>query len=91
MKLLYNRVAIKELQREQPKSSIALPESMQPKENYGEVIYIGIGMYSQTGELIPMQVKVGDRVLFDKSQVVETSINGERLLIMSEASVIGIL
>jgi chaperonin GroES len=92
MRLLYNRVAIEEIQLENKSESlIALPESAKTKENVGVVVAVGEGTRTQTGDLIPMQVKIGDRVLFERVNAVSTSIQGKKVLIMGEASIIAIL
>lgn len=92
MKLLYNRVAVEELQLESKSESlIALPESAKTKENVGVVVAVGEGTRTQTGDLIPMQVKIGDRVLFERANAVSTTIQGKKVLIMGEASIIAIL
>lgn len=92
MRLLYNRVAIEEIQLENKSESlIALPESVKTRENVGKVVAVGEGTRTQTGDLIPMQVKIGDRVLFERVNAVSTSIQGKKVLIMGEASIIAIL
>lgn len=92
MRLLYNRVAVEEIQLENKSESlIALPESAKTKENVGVVLAVGEGTRTQTGDLIPMTVKVGDSVLFEKTNAVSTTIQGKKVLIMGEASIIAIL
>lgn len=91
-RLLYNRVAVEEIQLEEKSESlIALPESAKTKENVGVVVAVGEGTRTQTGDLIPMQVKIGDRVLFERANAVSTTIQGKKVLIMGEASIIAIL
>ena len=92
MRLLYNRVAVEEIQLEQTSESlIALPESAKTKENVGVVVAVGEGTRTQTGDLIPLTVKIGDSVLFEKQNAVSTTIQGKKVLIMGEASIIAIL
>lgn len=92
MRLLYNRVAVEEIQSEEKSESlIALPESAKTKKNVGVVVAVGEGTRTQTGDLIPMQVKIGDRVLFERANAVSTTIQGKKVLIMGEASIIAIL
>lgn len=92
MRLLYNRVAVEEIQLENKSESlIALPESAKTKENIGVVVAVGEGTRTQTGDLIPLTVKVGDSVLFEKQNAVSTTIQGKKVLIMGEASIIAIL
>jgi len=92
MRLLYNRVAVEEIQLENKSESlIALPESAKTKENVGVVVAVGEGTRTQTGDLIPLTVKIGDSVLFEKQNVVSTTIQGKKVLIMGEASIIAIL
>lgn len=91
-RLLYNRVAVEEIQLEQKSEPlIALPESAKTKENVGVVVAVGEGTRTQTGDLIPLTVKVGDSVLFEKQNAVSATIQGKKVLIMGEASIIAIL
>ena len=93
MRLLYNRVAVEEIQAEEKSESlIALPDSARPKENVGVVVAIGEGIRTQTGELIPLTVKVGDKVLFEKNNnMVSTTLEGKKVWMMAEANIIAIL
>lgn len=93
MRLLYNRVAVEEIQLEQKSESlIALPESAKTKENVGVVVAIGEGNRTQTGELIPLTVRVGDQVLFERNNnMVSTTLQGKKVWMMAEANIIAIL
>lgn len=94
MRLLYNRVAVHEIKVEGENvtpSGIALVEGSKPKENKGTVVAIGDGSFTANGNKLPMTVKVGDTVLFERTQAVESVMEGEKVLIMGEASIIAIL
>jgi len=89
---LHDRVVIKRVEEEQKtKGGIIIPDTAKEKPQQGEVLAVGPGARNERGELIPMCVKVGDRVLFGKWSGTEVKIEGEELLIMKESDIMGIL
>ena len=68
-----------------------IPESAKEKPAEGEIISAGEGARKDNGELIPMAVKAGDKVLFGKWSGTEVTIDGEELLIMKESDILGLL
>ena len=93
-KPLGDRVLVKPIKKEESKtkSGIIISESMtQNQKVNGEVIEIGTGIFSQSGEKIPMTVKVGDTVLYGKYSGTEISIDGGDYLMMREADIFAIV
>jgi chaperonin GroES len=89
---LGDRVVIRPLTREQTtKSGIVLPDTAKEKPQEGEVIAAGSGRVKDDGERAPMDVKVGDRVLFAKYAGTEFKLESEELLILSEKDILAIL
>jgi chaperonin GroES len=70
---------------------LIIPESAKEKPAEGEIISAGEGARKDNGELIPMAVKAGDKVLFGKWSGTEVTIDGEELLIMKESDILGLL
>lgn len=89
---LYDRVVIRR-QDEETKTAggIVLPGSAAEKPSRGEVLSVGNGRLLDNGELRPLQVKVGDKVVFSQYGGNTVKIDGEELLIMSESDILGIL
>jgi len=71
--------------------SSIIPESAKEKPSEGEVVSAGEGARKDNGDLIPMAVKAGDKVLFGKWSGTEVTIDGEELLIMKESDILGLL
>ncbi len=89
---LYNRVIVKRVQEEEKtKSGIIIPDTAKEKPQEGEVIAVGQGKILENGQKIPLDVKVGDRVIFGKYAGNEIKIDGEEYLIMREEDILGIL
>jgi len=76
---------------EKTAGGLIIPDSAKEKPAEGEVIACGEGARKDSGELIPMAVKAGDKVLFGKWSGTEVSIDGEELLIMKESDIMGLL
>lgn len=93
IKPLGNRILIKRTEAPKMKGGILLPESAQEKPKEGEVIAVGPGKLNDSGALIPVDVKVGDRVLFGSyaGTPVPTDTGSDQYLILSEEDVLGIL
>lgn len=91
IKPIGDKVVIKPIAVEEvTKSGIVLPGSAQEKPQQGEVIAVGEGIY-QNGVKIPMELKVGDRVVYGKFGGVDVKLNGEEVIIMSEKDVLIVL
>ena len=91
-KPLHDRVLVKRVQSdEKTKGGLIIPDSAKEKPAEGEVVAVGEGARKDSGELIAMSVKAGDRVLFGKWSGTEVTLNGEELLIMKESDIMGII
>lgn len=89
---LHDRVVVRRIEADQKTAGgIIIPDSAQERPSEGEVIAVGEGARDDDGDRIPLDVKVGDRVLFGKWSGTEVKINGEDLLIMKESDIMGIL
>lgn len=89
---LHDRVVVKRIDADtKTKSGIIIPDSAQEKPSEGEVIAVGSGGRDEAGKLIPIDVKVGDRILFGKWSGTEVKIDGQELLIMKESDIMGIV
>lgn len=89
---LYDRVIVKRIDSEEKtKGGIFIPESAKEKPLEGEIIAVGQGRVLDNGELRPLQVKVGDRVLFAKYAETEIKIDGQNLLLLREDDLLGVL
>jgi chaperonin GroES len=76
---------------EKTAGGIIIPDTAKEKPQQGEVIAVGPGARNEKGELVPLDVKAGDRVLFGKWSGTEVKIDGEELLIMKESDILGII
>ena len=89
---LHDRVVVKRLESDQKtKGGIIIPDTAKEKPSQGEVIAVGPGGRDESGKLIPIDLKVGDRVLFGKWSGTEVKIDGQDLLIMKESDVMGVI
>ncbi len=89
---LHDRVAVRRVEEEQKtKGGIIIPDTAQEKPMRGEVLAVGPGVRDEKGQLVPLDVRVGDRVLFGKWSGTEVKIDGDELLIMKESDIMGIL
>jgi len=89
---LHDRVLVRRLEGEEKTAGgLIIPESAKEKPAEGEVISAGEGARKDSGDLIPMAVKAGDKVLFGKWSGTEVTIDGEELLIMKESDILGLL
>ena len=89
---LHDRIVVKRIDAEQKTASgIIIPERAQEKPSQGEVIAVGPGGRDESGKLIPLDVKVGEVVLFGKWSGTEVKIDGQDLLIMKESDIMGII
>ena len=89
---LHDRVVICRLEgEEKTKGGIIIPDTVKEKPQEGEVIAIGPGARDESGNLVPLDVKKGDKVLFGKWSGTEVKIDGQDLLIMKEADILGVI
>ena len=89
---LHDRVVIRRIEEEEKtKGGIIIPDTAKEKPQEGEVIAAGPGARDESGKLVPLNVKAGDRVLFGKWSGTEVKIDGEDLLIMKESDVMGVI
>jgi chaperonin GroES len=89
---LHDRVLVRRIEGDEKTSGgLIIPESAKEKPAEGEIVSIGEGARKDSGELIAMSVKAGDKVLFGKWSGTEVKIDGEELLIMKESDILGIL
>jgi chaperonin GroES len=89
---LHDRVVVRRIDAEHKTSGgIIIPDTAQEKPQQGEVIAVGPGARDEQGRIVPLDVKVGDRVLFGKWSGTEVKIDGEELLIMKESDIMGVL
>ena len=89
---LQDRVVVKRLEeKESVRGGIVIPDTAKEKPQEGEVMAVGNGKVLNSGTRVPMDVKVGDRILFGKYSGSEVKLEGEELLIMREEDILGIL
>ena len=89
---LHDRVVVKRIDAEEKTAGgIIIPDSAKEKPSQGEITAVGPGGRDEAGKLIPIDLKVGDRVLFGKWSGTEVKIDGEDLLIMKESDIMGVL
>jgi chaperonin GroES len=89
---LHDRVVVKRIDAEEKtKGGIIIPDSAKEKPSQGEITAVGPGGRDENGKLIPIDLKVGDRVLFGKWSGTEVKLDGEELLIMKESDIMGVL
>jgi chaperonin GroES len=89
---LHDRVVVRRIEAEEKSvGGIIIPDTAKEKPSQGEVIAVGPGGRDESGKLIPIDVKEGDRVLFGKWSGTEVKIDGEELLIMKESDIMGIV
>lgn len=92
IKPLHDRVIVKRIEEgEQVRGGIIIPDSAKEKPQEGEVIAVGEGKYQEDGSRQALDVKAGDRVLFGKYSGSEIEIDGEKVLIMREDEILGII
>ena len=89
---LHDRVLIRRVEgEEKTKGGIIIPDTAKEKPSQGEITAVGPGGRDEAGKLIPIDLKVGDRVLFGKWSGTEVKIDGQDLLIMKESDIMGVL
>jgi chaperonin GroES len=89
---LHDRIVVKRIEAEDKTAGgIIIPDTAKEKPSQGQVIAVGPGGRDEAGKLIPIDVQVGDRVLFGKWSGTEVTIDGQELLIMKESDIMGVL
>ena len=89
---LHDRVVVRRIEEdERTPGGIIIPDTAKEKPQHGEVIAVGPGARDEKGQVQPLDVKAGDRVLFGKWSGTEVKIDGEELLIMKESDIMGVL
>ncbi|HEY8000263.1 MAG TPA: co-chaperone GroES [Pseudolabrys sp.] len=89
---LHDRIVVRRINAEEKtKGGIIIPDSAQEKPSQGEIIAVGPGGRDESGKLIPIDLKVGNTVLFGKWSGTEVKLDGEDLLIMKESDVMGVI
>ena len=89
---LHDRVVVRRIEAEEKSTGgIIIPDTAKEKPSQGEVIAVGPGGRDETGKVIPIDVREGDRVLFGKWSGTEVKIDGQELLIMKESDIMGII
>jgi chaperonin GroES len=91
-KPLHDRVVVRRIEDDvKTAGGIIIPDTAKEKPQQGEVVSVGPGARNEKGELVTLDVKAGDRILFGKWSGTEVKIDGEELLIMKESDILGIL
>ncbi len=89
---LHDRVVVRRVDSEaKTAGGIIIPDTAKEKPQEGEIIAVGTGARKDNGEIVPLDVKAGDRVLFGKWSGTEVKIDGEDLLIMKESDIMGVI
>ncbi|HEY6336283.1 MAG TPA: co-chaperone GroES [Alphaproteobacteria bacterium] len=89
---LHDRVLLRRVEQEQKTAGgIIIPDTAKEKPQEGEIVAVGPGARDESGKLVALDVKAGDRVLFGKWSGTEVKVDGEELLIMKESDVMGII
>ena len=89
---LYDRIVVKRIEEQETvRGGIIIPDSAKEKPQEGEVVAVGNGKRLEDGKLVPLDVKVGDRILFGKYSGSDIKLDGEEYMIMREDEILGIL
>ena len=89
---LHDRVIVKRIEEERKTASgIVIPDTAAEKPDQGEIVAVGKGKKNDDGKLLPLDVKVGDRVLFGKYSGPTVKVKGEELLVMREEDIMGVV
>ncbi len=89
---LHDRVVVRRMEEERTTAGgIVIPDSATEKPSTGEVLAVGNGKVSESGEVRPMDVKVGDKIMFGKYSGTEVKVEGEELLIMREDDIMAVV
>ena len=89
---LHDRVLVRRIESDdRTAGGIIIPDSAKEKPQEGQVVSVGAGSRDESGKLVPLDVKAGDRILFGKWSGTEVKIDGEDLLIMKESDILGVV
>jgi chaperonin GroES len=89
---LHDRVAVEAIEPEaKTMGGIIIPDNAKEKPMQGKIVAVGVGARTDKGEIIPLEVKVGDMVLYGKWAGTEVEISGKKLMIMKESDIMGII
>ena len=89
---LHDRVVVRRIDAEEKTAGgVIIPDTAKEKPQEGEIVAAGRGVRNEKGELVPLDVKAGDRILFAKWSGTEVKIDGEDLLIMKESDILGVI
>ena len=89
---LHDRIVVKRIEQDQKTAGgIIIPDTAKEKPQEGEVIAVGPGARNEQGQLVALDVKAGDKILFGKWSGTEVKLDGEELLIMKESDIMGII
>jgi chaperonin GroES len=89
---LHDRVVVRRIESdEKTKGGIIIPDTAKEKPQEGEIVSVGPGARDESGKLVPLDVKAGDKVLFGKWSGTEVKIDGKELLIMKESDIMGVI
>ena len=89
---LHDRVLLRRNEQEEKTAGgIIIADSAQEKPSEGEIVSVGSGSRDETGKIVPLDVKAGDKVLFGKWSGTEVTIDGEELIVMKESDIMGVL
>ena len=89
---LHDRVVVKRLEgEEKTKGGIIIPDTAKEKPQEGKIVAVGPGARDEAGKLVPIDLKVGDNILFGKWSGSEVKVDGEDLLIMKESDIMGVV
>ncbi|WP_285020503.1 co-chaperone GroES [Novosphingobium sp. fls2-241-R2A-195] len=89
---LHDRVLVRRVEAEEKTAGgIIIPDSAKEKPAEGEIVSVGSGARAENGTITPLDVKIGDRVLFGKWSGTEVKVGGEDLLIMKESDILGVI
>ena len=92
IKPLGDRILVKRIKEEErTKGGIIIPDTAKEKPQEGKIVAVGKGKYDDSGKLIPIEVKAGDKILFGKYSGSEFKLEGEDLLILREDDILGII
>lgn len=91
---LHDRVLVRRIEEDEKVGSIIIPDTAKEKPQKGEVLAVGAGARDDTGKIVPLDVKVGDKILFGKWSGTETPLkdeSGKELIVMKESDILGIV
>ena len=89
---LHDRIVVRRIDAEEKtRGGIIIPDTAKEKPQEGEVIAVGPGTRDESGKLVPLDVKAGDRILFGKWSGADIKLDGEELLIMKESDLMGVI